>query len=623
MNWIDLSDWIHGETGGYLRYSTENRNWFETDFPKFLDEAAKPLADHERTDEHASHIIEALETGRTYRGHFNVRNNGIITNLPDDCIIESPGFVDRFGINMVEGVTLPAGLRRHLLGLRPRAAHGASRPPMTGDVDLLKHAVLHDPLVGAICTPDEVWQMVDEMVVAQAQWLPQYADAIPAAAERRLPTPRSRPATGKGAARQSSARSRSSAPPGRQGRRRREPRHRRRRLTPAAAGTGPPSGRPRRLAEAPRPRHPAAPARARRTARRWPRNRRPLATLAETRTRLRARLTGFHPGMKPYRAGAGAPSTDGEKKRLSAAPAPLPLEGGRKGGRPPSADRAGASRLPEDGAPTPNAARRPQAPAWLATAAPKAVKSGRDTGSFAAFHSGCHCTAIAKPGAASTTIASGVSSEAWPSMTIRLPLSRMPCPCSEFTITSGAPRMRSNRPPAARRTACRCPYFSSSVPSGGIRWFIRPGISRISRMQRAAEGDVELLEAAADAEDRHPLRHAFPDQRQRHRVTLGIEAPVLLGRLVAVQARMDVRRPPVSRKPSQAAIESAADPIRASAGTSSGSAPESAMTASMFEIPTDWTGYWSLTRWAFPMMPMTGLAICPDVARAALQPKRR
>ena len=55
---------------------------------------------------------------------------------------------------------------------------------MTGDVELLKQAVLHDPLVGAICTPEEVWQMVDEMLVAQAQWLPQYADAIPAAAER-------------------------------------------------------------------------------------------------------------------------------------------------------------------------------------------------------------------------------------------------------------------------------------------------------------------------------------------------------------------------------------------------------------------------------------------------------
>jgi alpha-galactosidase len=55
---------------------------------------------------------------------------------------------------------------------------------MTGNIDTLKLAVLHDPLVGAICTPDEVWQMVDEMVVAQAQWLPQYADAVPAAKER-------------------------------------------------------------------------------------------------------------------------------------------------------------------------------------------------------------------------------------------------------------------------------------------------------------------------------------------------------------------------------------------------------------------------------------------------------
>jgi alpha-galactosidase len=46
------------------------------------------------------------------------------------------------------------------------------------DVDLLKLAVLHDPLVGAVCTPSEVWSMVDEMLEAQAQWLPQYAHAM-------------------------------------------------------------------------------------------------------------------------------------------------------------------------------------------------------------------------------------------------------------------------------------------------------------------------------------------------------------------------------------------------------------------------------------------------------------
>ena len=199
MDWISMDEWIHGETGGYLRYTTENRNWFETDFPVFLEEAGKPLADWARTDEHASHILEALETGRPYRGHFNVRNGGTITNLPEDCIIESPGYVDRFGINMIEGVTLPLACAAtcsasvHVQRMSVQAA-------VTGDVDLLKQAVLHDPLVGAICTPEEVWQMVDEMLVAQAQWLPQYAAAIPAAAER-LKSPKVKTREWTGAAR--------------------------------------------------------------------------------------------------------------------------------------------------------------------------------------------------------------------------------------------------------------------------------------------------------------------------------------------------------------------------------------------------------------------------------------
>ncbi len=59
-------------------------------------------------------------------------------------------------------------MRGHLLGLHqcPEEVHG--------DVTLLKQAMLHDPLVGAVCDPEEVWQMTDEMLVAQAQWLPQY-----------------------------------------------------------------------------------------------------------------------------------------------------------------------------------------------------------------------------------------------------------------------------------------------------------------------------------------------------------------------------------------------------------------------------------------------------------------
>ncbi|MEX0885122.1 MAG: alpha-galactosidase [Phycisphaeraceae bacterium] len=182
--WISNDSWIGGETGGYLRVCKEGRNWFETDFPRWLEEAGKPLDEHKRSHEHASWIIEARETGRPYRGHFNVRNNGVISNLPPDCIVEAPGWVDRHGVNMVAGLELPlacAATCRASVDVQRMAKAAAVR----GDVTLLKQAMLHDPLVGAVCDPDEVWQMVDEMLMAQAQWLPQYeAEAIEAARQR-------------------------------------------------------------------------------------------------------------------------------------------------------------------------------------------------------------------------------------------------------------------------------------------------------------------------------------------------------------------------------------------------------------------------------------------------------
>jgi alpha-galactosidase len=182
-SWIDLSDWIHGETGGYLRVCTERRNWFEDDFPRWLDQAGLPLEQYERSTEHCSYIIEAQETGRVYRGHFNTKNNGVIKNLPDDCIIESTGFVDLFGMHMASGIELPMGCAsacRTSIDVQRMSVEAAIK----GDVELLKLALLHDPLVGAVCSPEEVWAMADEMLIAQAQWLPQYEEAIEPARQR-------------------------------------------------------------------------------------------------------------------------------------------------------------------------------------------------------------------------------------------------------------------------------------------------------------------------------------------------------------------------------------------------------------------------------------------------------
>ena len=181
--WIDLSSWINGETGGYLRVCTEGRNWFETDFPNWLREEPPKIGPHDRSEEHGSWIIEALETGRTYRGHFNVVNRGHINNLPDGCIIEIPGYVDRNGINMPVIGELPLACAA-TCSASVRVQQMAMEAARHGDVTLLKQAMLHDPLVAAVCDPEEVWQMTDEMLVAQAQWLPQYAAEIPHARER-------------------------------------------------------------------------------------------------------------------------------------------------------------------------------------------------------------------------------------------------------------------------------------------------------------------------------------------------------------------------------------------------------------------------------------------------------
>ena len=181
--WISTDTWIHGETAGYLRVCTENRNWFETDYAKHLEAEPASFDPARRSDEHGSWIIEAMETGRVYRGHFNVRNRDVIPNLPADAIVEVPGYVDRNGLAIPVVGDLPLGAAA-ICNNSIQVQRMATAAAMTGDVELLKQAILLDPLVGAVCNPPEVWQMVDEMLVAQAQWLPQYAHEIEAARKR-------------------------------------------------------------------------------------------------------------------------------------------------------------------------------------------------------------------------------------------------------------------------------------------------------------------------------------------------------------------------------------------------------------------------------------------------------
>jgi len=196
-NWVDLSYWAGGETGGYLRVCREHRNWFETEFPKWMEADPWTFDPEDRGSEHGSYIMEGRETGRVYRGHFNVVNNGCIGNLPADAIVEVPGYVDGNGINIPRVGELPLGCAA-VCNASISAQRLGMEAAVRGDDVLLRQAMMMDPLTGAVCNPPEIWQMVDGMLVAQEELLPQYKTAISDAKKRLASGPRIPPRDYKG-----------------------------------------------------------------------------------------------------------------------------------------------------------------------------------------------------------------------------------------------------------------------------------------------------------------------------------------------------------------------------------------------------------------------------------------
>jgi alpha-galactosidase len=175
--WIDYSLWIHGEPGGYLRVCREARAKFEEEAKEYQSMEPSKYTAGNRSTEHGSHIIEALETGRVYRGHFNVINRGAIANLPADSVVEVPGYVDGNGVSIPLVGDLPfpcAAICNQSIAVQRLSVEAA----VEADPLKLKQAMLLDPLVGAVCNPPEVWAMTDEMLKAQSRWLPQYQGYI-------------------------------------------------------------------------------------------------------------------------------------------------------------------------------------------------------------------------------------------------------------------------------------------------------------------------------------------------------------------------------------------------------------------------------------------------------------
>jgi alpha-galactosidase len=123
-----------------------------------------------RSSEYGAGIIFSIETGVPSRINANVKNQGLITNLPDGCCVEVLCLVDREGIHPCFVGDLPpqlAALNRTNINVQELAVRGI----VEKDKTKLFQAVLVDPLTSAILTIDETRRLVDEMFKTEKEYL--------------------------------------------------------------------------------------------------------------------------------------------------------------------------------------------------------------------------------------------------------------------------------------------------------------------------------------------------------------------------------------------------------------------------------------------------------------------
>ena len=126
----------------------------------------------ERSEEYASRLIHSMETDTPRRLNLNVSNEtGAITNLPTDACVEVPCLVDGTGVHPCSVGDLPASVgsfpQRHATVNR-LAVEGA----LENDRDKVHQAVKLDPLTSAACTLEEAHAMTEELIEANAAYLP-------------------------------------------------------------------------------------------------------------------------------------------------------------------------------------------------------------------------------------------------------------------------------------------------------------------------------------------------------------------------------------------------------------------------------------------------------------------
>ncbi len=130
----------------------------------------------EQSHEYASDIINSVWSGTPSVIYGNVRNDGLIPNLPDGCAVEVPCLVDRNGIQPTKVAPLPPQIVS-LIRTNINVQECTVAALMEEKREHIYHAAMMDPHTGAELDLDQIWQLVDDLLAAHGDWMPEWARA--------------------------------------------------------------------------------------------------------------------------------------------------------------------------------------------------------------------------------------------------------------------------------------------------------------------------------------------------------------------------------------------------------------------------------------------------------------
>jgi alpha-galactosidase len=154
---------------GFIKELYDRPEWRET-----MEKMAtweKPVS-LERSIEYGSQIVHAVASGEEELIYGNVRNDGLIDNLPDGACVEVQCRVDGNGIRPVPFGPLPehlAAINCNQINVQRLAVLAAQE----SDPEVLFQAMCMDPLTSAILTLDEIRAMTIELLEAHRAYLPE------------------------------------------------------------------------------------------------------------------------------------------------------------------------------------------------------------------------------------------------------------------------------------------------------------------------------------------------------------------------------------------------------------------------------------------------------------------